>query len=173
MKICPRCGTSCNDEMRFCMNCGSQLGAASAAADDSQEGSYRNYDQSDYERDKRESRSASASSAPAGGRSIPLCVILTLITCGLYGLYWMAVINDDVNAISGDVNAPSGGMVVLFNILTCGLYGIYWQYKIGDRIDEISGAQKNTGLIYLILSLLQLDIVAFCLSQDFLNRQAG
>ena len=28
-------------------------------------------------------------------RSIVLCIIFTIITCGIYGIYWMIVLNDD------------------------------------------------------------------------------
>jgi len=38
-------------------------------------------------------------------KSIALCIILSLITCGIYGLYWMYTLTEDVNAISGDTNA--------------------------------------------------------------------
>ena len=64
-------------------------------------------------------------------RNIAVSIILTIVTCGIYGLVWMAMLNDELSAVSGRPNATSGGMVVLFSIITCGIYGIYWAYKMG------------------------------------------
>ena len=62
-------------------------------------------------------------------RNIAVCIVLTLVTCGIYGIYWIVCLTNDVNTVSGDVNGTSGGMVVLLTIVTCGIYGIYWAYK--------------------------------------------
>ena len=29
-------------------------------------------------------------------RNIALCIIFTLLTCGIYGIYWMIVLNDEM-----------------------------------------------------------------------------
>ena len=34
-------------------------------------------------------------------RSIPLCIILSIVTCGIYMLYWFVVLTDDLNYASG------------------------------------------------------------------------
>ena len=57
-------------------------------------------------------------------RNIAVCIVLTLVTCGIYGIYWIVCLTNDVNTVSGDVNGTSGGMVVLLTIVTCGIYGI-------------------------------------------------
>ena len=36
--------------------------------------------------------------APIRRREIALCIIFTLLTCGIYGIYWMIVLNDEVNS---------------------------------------------------------------------------
>ena len=68
-------------------------------------------------------------------RNIAVCIVLTLVTCGIYGIYWIVCLTNDVNTVSGDVNGTSGGMVVLLTIVTCGIYGIYWAYKQGEKLD--------------------------------------
>ena len=45
-------------------------------------------------------------------RNIAVCIVLTLVTCGIYGIYWIVCLTNDVNTVSGDVNGTSGGMVV-------------------------------------------------------------
>ena len=82
--------------------------------------------------------------APIRRREIALCIIFTLLTCG---------------------------MVFLFSILTCGIYGIYWIYKMGERLDRVTG-KSNTGILYIVLSFLGLGIVSYALMQDTLNNYA-
>lgn len=104
-------------------------------------------------------------------RNIAVCIILTLVTCGLYTLYWIVKLNDEVNETIGQPNATSGGMVILFTIITCGLYNFYWLYKMGERCDIIKGNPNGyTGFIYLGLSLLGLGILDLALIQDTLNK---
>ena len=107
-------------------------------------------------------------------RSIVVCILLTIVTCGIYGIYWMIKLNDELNATAGKVNATSGGMVFLFTLITCGIYGFFWYYKMGENVDAIKTSQGvpsgSTGILYLILSLLGLGIVNYCLMQDTLNK---
>ena len=56
-------------------------------------------------------------------RNIVIYVILTLVTCGLFGLFWMIVLNDDSLAAAGE-SGTSGGTVVILTLVTCGIYGI-------------------------------------------------
>lgn len=103
-------------------------------------------------------------------RSIPLAVIFSIITCGIYNIYWMVKINDEVNYLSGDTQATSGVVVVLLGIVTCGLYYLYWWYKMGEKCDRIKGMGGSSGIFYLILSILGLSIVNYCLAQDTINK---
>ena len=63
-------------------------------------------------------------------RNIALCIIFTLLTCGIYGIYWMIVLNDEMLDALGE-NGTSGGMVFLFSLITCGIMDstgfIKWQ----------------------------------------------
>jgi len=104
-------------------------------------------------------------------RNIALCIVFSLITCGIYAIYWMIVLNDDINSLSGHIEDPSGGMVFLFTLLTCGIYGIFWAYKMGNKVDEIRGFQNgNTGILYIILSFIGLGLVSYALMQDTINQ---
>lgn len=103
-------------------------------------------------------------------RNLALCVILSIVTCGIYGIYWMIMLNDEVNQVSEDYKAFSGGMVFLLSLVTCGIYQVYWSYKMGEKIDIIDDTSNgNSNILYLILSIFGLDIVNFCFMQDALN----
>ena len=64
-------------------------------------------------------------------------------------------------------------LAIVFSFLTCGIYSIYWAYKMGERCDRIRGIQGNSSILYLILSILGLDIVYFCLLQDMINKEVS
>lgn len=107
-------------------------------------------------------------------RSIVVCILLTIVTCGFYSIYWMIKLNDELNDVAGKPEATSGGMVFLFTLITCGIYGYYWYYKMGENVDAIKTskglASSNTGIIYLVLGLFGFGIVNYCLMQDTLNK---
>lgn len=107
-------------------------------------------------------------------RNIAVSIILTIVTCGIYGFVWMAMLNDELSAVSGRQNATSGGMVVLFSIITCGIYGIYWAYKMGETVEAIHAQRgvpsSSAPILYLVLTLLGVGIVAYALMQNELNQ---
>lgn len=109
-------------------------------------------------------------------RNIVVCIVLTLVTCGIYGIYWIVCLTNDVNTVSGDVNGTSGGMVVLLTIVTCGIYGIYWAYKQGEKLDFTKNNRgipsSNSGVLYLILQIFGFGIIAYALMQNELNKLA-
>jgi len=105
-------------------------------------------------------------------RSVAWAIVLYFVTCGISGLFWMASLANDVNAISGEYKT-SGGMVVLLSIVTCGIYTWVWLYRCGERLDAAGGKSRgNLGIVYLLLSLFGLGIVAYALMQDEINRFA-
>ena len=115
---------------------------------------------------------------PIQQRSIPMCNILSLITCGIYGIYWEYCIVQDSNVASNDPYATSGGMVILLSIVTCGIYGLYWAYKNGNRMNDAMArvgihSDTNKALLYVILNIFGLSIVTMALMQDDLNRMAS
>ncbi len=107
-------------------------------------------------------------------RSVGMCIVLSIVTCGIYALYWYACLSRDVNEISDGPRTADGGMAILLEIVTCGIYGIYWSYKAGERIDAertAAGAPYgNLAIVYLLLSIFGLQIITFALIQSELNR---
>ncbi|MBO4276922.1 MAG: DUF4234 domain-containing protein [Clostridia bacterium] len=107
-------------------------------------------------------------------KNIAVAIILSIVTCGIYAFYWMYTLNDDVAALTGRAPRQSGGLVVLLTIVTFGIYGIIWMYNEGQDIDEIKNRMgvpsSNTGIIYLVLSLLGFSIVALALMQNEVNN---
>lgn len=112
---------------------------------------------------------------PITKRNLATCIILSIVTCGIYSLYWFIVITDDAKNASNDVSGASGGTALLLSIVTCGIYGIYWAYKQGERIDNarymrgIPGG-GNSNILFLVLQIFNLGIVNYIIIQDTLNK---
>lgn len=116
---------------------------------------------------------------PGGGipqRNIALYVILTFVTCGLFGIFWFCTLNDDTNLVSRHPESPSGIVALLLCLVTCGIYSFFWYYNMGERIDEAKMARGlpagSSGALYLILAILGLGFVANIVQQSELNRLA-
>lgn len=106
-------------------------------------------------------------------RSVPVCIILSIVTCGLYQLYWFTMATNEVNAVTEEPGT-SGGMALLLTIVTCGIYGIYWGWKMGEKLD-LSRARHGAvpgsfAILFLILNLFGLSIVSLAIIQNELNK---
>lgn len=108
-------------------------------------------------------------------RDIAVSVILTILTCGIYGIVWFISLTEDVGEASND-HSISGGVAFLLSIVTCGIYSIYWSYMMGKKMYD---AKVNRGMrasdnsvLYLILNIFGLGIVNYCLLQSELNEIA-
>ena len=145
MKYCPNCGKANSEGNKYCINCGEPL-----------ETTYSNRPILDTGNIK--------------SRSIPVCIILSIVTCGLYLIYWQIKLNNEINYLVGDTKAPSGVIVLILEIVTCNLYGIYWAYKMGEKTDAIFGKNRSYSIIFLIIQLFALPIVSLALMQDTINN---
>lgn len=170
MKICQKCGAKCEDHVMFCQECGSPLEQNSNGTMGGMDSPYGNM-QNNYGGQPNENMGYGGNMYQSiTPRSIPVAVILSIVTCGIYGIYWMIKMNDEINQLAGEPQATSGGMVFLLSLVTCNIYGLYWMYKMGERCDRIKGTYGNSGVLYLIISFLGLQIVGYCLMQDTINH---
>lgn len=69
-------------------------------------------------------------------RSIVMYIILTIITLGIYGYYFIYKLAQDVNEMCKDDGQKTGGLVafILLSFVTCGLYAYYWYYQVANRL---------------------------------------
>ena len=78
-------------------------------------------------------------------RNVPICIILSIVTCGIYGLYWYVCLTNETDAVTQEPG-PGGGMSLLLSLVTCGIYNIYWGWKMGDKLDA-SRARHGAGCL--------------------------
>ncbi len=166
---CKKCGTEVDNRAKFCPVCGEPMGFGQAPQ--APQPPRPNYSAGDYDR-------SSGYRAPITSRSIPMAIILSIITCGIYGLYWQYHLVNDLNSASGHENDTSGGMVILFTIITCNIYGLFWDYTAGSKVGEIQEFDHRPrdgylGILYLVLDLVGFGVVSMALIQNELNKVAG
>lgn len=144
--FCPNCGNAVHEEAVICVKCGISLKAANANV------------------------SANANTQGMNKRSIVKAIILSLITCGIYSIFWFISLTDDMNRASGRVNDASGGKAFLLSLVTCGIYTYIWAYRLGEKRDIVANEKASSGIIYLLLTFFGLGIVVYALAQDALNK---
>jgi hypothetical protein len=106
--------------------------------------------------------------------NIPLYLVLSLLTCFLFDLYWnyrqMEACNDLL-----DRDEFGFWTWLILCLITFGLYHFYYQYQMGSAIVEIQrsrGFPVNEGLptLSVVAALFGFGIVADCIHQLELNR---
>ena len=160
MKFCPNCGAQAPQEANNCPNCGTAFNAGAAPQPTQQP--------------------VNGGAAAPGGfqkRELVTCILLTIVTCGIYGIIWFINMVNDVNACCNDGETQSGGTVFLLTLVTFGIYGLIWEYKCGKRFAAAGPKYNRTipdnSILYLVLSLFGLGIVSYALIQNQLNELAG
>lgn len=142
---CPKCGKMISDQAKFCPACGADLSPAA----NFEKATNQMFDQAEKDLGSAVHEVAQtfrgADSAPSrqgqhltDNRSLISYILLTLVTCGLYSLYFIYKMAHDINIACDGDGSETGGLVqyLLLSIVTCGIYSLYWEYKLGNRLAE-------------------------------------
>ena len=92
--FCKNCGKELPDGVKFCTNCGATV---DGAQNDGASG------QTTY----TGTVNGGNANAPKN-RNIGVCILLSIVTCGIYGIVWLVQMVDELNAAANDPNATSG-----------------------------------------------------------------
>ena len=185
-KFCFKCGKELDDSAVFCSGCGANQQLNTTSTTDDNVNTNTNTDaNTDTTATTQQQPAKTASNEQTKSntngytrplvenRSIALSIILSIITCGIYGLFWYAFMTNDANKVSGEYDSTSGGLTILYSLLTCGLYKIYWSYKVGKQLYNAGSNYgkdiSDNSILYLILSLFGLSIISDALIQNDLN----
>ncbi len=103
-------------------------------------------------------------------KNIALSIILSIITFGIYGIYWLSLLVKNIKIITKDTKNCK---VEILCFLLIPFYSIYWLYTRGILIEnefkKSNLRSKSNGIVFLILGLLELTIVALAIIQSDFN----
>lgn len=101
-------------------------------------------------------------------------IIFSIITCGLYNIYWNYRQMQAMNALLG---RPEYDFMkwLLLSIVSCGLYHVYYEYKMGSDlqtwlVQNNRVVNPNLAIVGLILSIFGLTVIADAIYQNELNK---
>ena len=101
-------------------------------------------------------------------RDVVKCVILSIVTCGIYGIIWAVKLARDAVNVK-DENDPATIETVLMILFPfVGFYLCEKKFSEGCAAKGI--AHSDNSILYLVLGLVGLGIVDFCLMQSELNK---
>lgn len=104
-------------------------------------------------------------------RSPILVLVFSILSCGIYFIYWLYITANELKIYSGraDINPGLDTIISIF----CFPYIIYWFYKYSKIVYEeqinSTGFATDNSLINTILSALGLSVVSAVIMQSDLN----
>lgn len=109
--------------------------------------------------------------------SVGTALLLSILTCGIYMLFWQYAQIQTLNAWLGR-REYDFWTYLLLSILTCGLFAIYYEYKMGEGINEIQErngmhVSQNLSLICLLFSAFGMPMISLAIQQSDINRFYG
>jgi hypothetical protein len=105
---------------------------------------------------------------------VAMGIILSVVTCGCYNIYWNYRQMQAMNALLGRHEFDFLKWFLL-SLITCGLYHIYYEYKMGSDLQtwlDQNGVvvSPNLGIVGLVLSIFGLTVIADAVYQNELNK---
>jgi uncharacterized membrane protein len=112
--------------------------------------------------------------ASDGVRSLVVGILLSIITCGIYGLYWQYKQMKTLNAWLGRQDF-SFWLWFFLSLMTCGIFGIYYEYKLAKGINEIQEnhsfrVNNDLPVICLLLAIFGIGVGSLAIQQFEINK---
>ncbi|MBR4949603.1 MAG: DUF4234 domain-containing protein [Clostridia bacterium] len=104
-------------------------------------------------------------------RNIVVSLILSIVTCGIYSIYWVICMARE--AVSVKEDGDDGILEIILMIFLPFLGFFFAEKKLFEGCQKKGIPHTDNSIIYLILGLVGLGIVNFCLLQNDLNKLAN
>jgi hypothetical protein len=104
-------------------------------------------------------------------RNPVVAFLLSLVTCGIYGIYWTVCLARDAVSVKDD---SDNGLLEIILCLFIPPVGFFLaEQKLADGCAAKGIAHKDNSILYLVLGLVGLGIVNFFMMQSDLNKVAA
>lgn len=107
---------------------------------------------------------------PINKRKIGVCILLSIVTLGIYTIYWEYLLIQNTRAIQKKESSCTGELLCLVFVP---FYSIYWWFTRGkivkDRFAEHGYSAIGNEILYLIFSVIGLAIVSMAIMQNDFN----
>ena len=103
-------------------------------------------------------------------RNIVTSIILTLVTCGIYGIYWTIMLAREAVSVKDPADNALLEIVLMLFLPFLGLF--LGEKKFAEGCADKGIAHTDNSILYLILGLVGLGIVSVCMLQNDLNKLA-
>lgn len=154
MLKCPKCYQESPDSATSCSNCGFKFTNPNL------------YKISDPPTDENKPLSQ-INKRSLNKRSPAACILLSIFTLGLYGIYWMYLLAENTHIVQNSKEGCAGEMLCLIFIP---FYSLYWWYTRGQIVKSSVKYTSCDGAIYILLAVFGLAIVNMALMQNDFNR---
>jgi len=104
-------------------------------------------------------------------RNIVTCILLTIVTCGIYGIYWYIMLAKE--AVSVKDPADNALLEIILMILLPFIGIFLTEKKFAEGCAARGIPHSDNSILYLILGLIGLGIVGICMLQNDLNKIAA
>ncbi len=101
-------------------------------------------------------------------RNVITVLILSIITCGIYTLYWFYVTAEELNNEDSNDHLANYVVALLLSCVTCGIYGLYWNYKFYKKVDSVTG--EDNCIINFVLSIFLTPLAGMAIAQSAINK---
>lgn len=103
-------------------------------------------------------------------RSIVTCILLSLVTCGIYGIYWTVMVAKEGVSVKDPADSALLEIVLMLFLPFLGVFMV--EKKLAEGCAAQGIAHTDNSILYLILALVGLGIVSLCMLQNDLNKLA-
>ena len=169
-KFCTKCGTRNDDDDIFCVGCGNPLKEVPQAQPEVSATEEITEQKPQATPVQSEGASGKQNGIAVFKRRVGICILLSIVTFGIYAIYWQYLLVKNVRAIKGDDSNCTGEMLCL---LFVPFYSLYWWFTRGDAVKKhLSDNCKfssSSGALYLVLAIFGLSIVAAAIMQNDFN----
>jgi len=104
-------------------------------------------------------------------RNIVVAIILSIVTCGIYGIYWLIMLAREAVSVKDPADSAVLEIVLMLFLPFVGFY--LAEKKLAEGCAEKGIEHKDNSVLYLVLGLIGLGIVSAVMLQNDLNKIAA